>query len=88
MESAEEPKPTNAADVGSVLKANDIRGRSMHFTDPAGMPDGTIVGMEDPGIGRRFQRLNHLALGVHTQIAARWKRPQHIALGVVGEHGP
>ena len=58
----------------------------MHFSDPAGMGDGAIVGVEDPGILWRGSSFDLLIDGIHRQVATDGGGAQDVSLGVVGQH--
>ena len=58
----------------------------MHFSDPAGMGDGAIVGVEDPGILWIASTFDLLIDGIHRQLATDGGGAQHKMLGIVGQH--
>ena len=58
----------------------------MHFSDPAGMGDGAIVGVEDPGILWRGPSFDLLIDGIHRQVATDGGGAKDVSLGVVGQH--
>ena len=58
----------------------------MHFSDPAGMGDSAIVGVEDPGILWRASPFDLLIDGIHRQVATDGGGAHHITLCIVGQH--
>ena len=58
----------------------------MHFSDPAGMGDGAIVGVEDPGILWRGPSFDLLIDGIHRQVATDLGGAQDVFLRVVVQH--
>jgi len=53
----------------SELELHNIRGFTVNLTDPAGMGDRSLMGVEDPSIIRATLLLNLMIIGVDAEVA-------------------